>query len=385
MSASVARSSGAARTPRHLPWLLLGVTVVLVTAMLVLSLGQEALFDTLFYGALALALGTTGALIAAREPGNPIGWIMSGMGAWAGFVESWEAFDYHHLPTGDLGVWVIGWTWIVDLCVYAVIFLLFPTGRLLTPRWSWVLWALAAACAVSVPGQAVSPDNADNPWPVDSPLLEAGFLVGMGLLLLGLGSAIVSLGLRYRRSVGIERLQLRQLVFAGAVFIPVMVVAVPFYYDSALVQVAVALGLLALPIAAGLAILRYRLYDIDVVINRTLVYVLLSATLAVVYTGSVLLLQLMLSGVTEGSGLAVAASTLAVAALFRPARERIQRVVDRRFFRSRYDAARTLESFGARLRHEVDLRALSADLQTVAAETMQPTHVSLWLRSGLGA
>ncbi len=380
MTATTAGTSVTQPRPR-LPWVLLSITVALVMVMLVLSIGQEEEFDTIFYGALALALGTTGAFVATRQPSNPIGWILAGQGVWGGIVETWEAFSYHSLPTGDVGNWVIGWSWIVDLSLYAVVFLLFPTGRLLTTRWRWVLWVIAAACVVAIPGQALNPANADNPLTVDSPVLEAAFIAGMMLLLVAIVGSIASLVVRYRRAAGIERLQLKQLVFAAAAFVPIMVVAVPFYYDSFLVQAAVGLGLLALPVAAGLAILRYRLYDIDVVINRALVYGSLTATLAAVYVGSVLLLQLALSDLTQGSGMAVAASTLAVAALFGPVRSRIQKTVDRRFFRSRYDARLTIEAFGARLRDEVDLSALSADLQAVVVKTMRPAHLSLWLRT----
>ncbi len=383
MTASTAGTSEAATRPR-LPWVLLSITVVLVLSMFVLSIGQEEEFDTIFYGALALALGTTGAFVASRQPANPIGWLFCAMGLWGGLIELWESFSYHSLPTGDAGAWFIGWSWIVDLSCYAVVFLLFPTGRLVSARWRWVLWVVAAACVFAIPGQSLNPENPDNPLTVDSPVLETAFIAGMLLLLVAIVGSIASLVVRYRRAVGIERLQLRQLVFAAVAFVPIMVVAVPFYYDSVLVQAAVGLGLLALPVAAGLAILRYRLYDIDVVINRALVYGSLTATLAGVYVGSVLLLQLVLSGLTEGSGLAVAASTLAVAALFRPARGRIQKVVDSRFFRSRYDATRTIEAFGARLRDEVDLSALSNDLKAVVVETMRPDHVSLWLRGADG-
>jgi hypothetical protein len=382
MSARVAGDKAAPAGPARLPWALLIVTVVLVVVMVPLSLGREPYLDTVFYGVLVLALATLGAFIATRQPANPIGWIFCALGAWGGVVETWEAFPYHALPTSEVGEWIVGWSWVLDMSAYALVFLLFPTGRLLTPRWRFVVWLLAAGCVLGVPGQALNPDNPANPLPVDSVVIDVMFGLGMLLVLFALIAAVASVWIRYRRAAGVERLQLRQLVVAGSVVLPIMGLAIPFYYDSAAVQAAVGLAFLALPVAAGLAILRYRLYDIDVVINRALVYGALTATLAAAYIASVLLLQLALSGFTEGSSLAVAASTLAVAALFRPARSRIQAAVDKRFFRRKYDAVRTLEAFGARLRAEVDLASLEGDLRAVVAGTMQPAHVSLWLREG---
>ena len=365
----------------RLPWALLTLVVVLVLAKVALSLGREELFETVFDGVLVLALSTTGAFVAARHPANPIGWILCGLGAWGGVAETWEAFAYRELPTAELGAWLIGWSWMVDMSAYVVVFLLFPSGRLLSRRWRLVLWVLAAALALGVPGQALNPDNPDNPLKVDSVVLEVMFGVGMLLLMTSFVAAVVSIVLRYRAAVGVERLQLKQLVFAGSLALPIMALAVPLFgYDSLAVRVALAVAFLSLPVAAGIAILRYRLYDIDVVINRALVYGALTATLAGSYLGAVLLLQLALSPVTESSSLAIAASTLAVAALFRPVGKRIQSVVDRRFFRSKYDAARTLEQFGAHLRDEVDLETLGDELRAVVAQTMQPAHVTLWLR-----
>jgi hypothetical protein len=191
---------------------------------------------------------------------------------------------------------------------------------------------------------------------------------------------------RLRRSSGQEHQQLKWIALAASVAgILVVADAASFFLSvdgiSQLRIVALGLAFVGFPVAAGVAILRYRLYDIDVVINRTIVYGALTATLAATYLGSVLLLQLALGGLTSDSSLAVAGSTLAVAAIFRPARTRIQEVVDRRFYRLRYDAARTLESFGSRLRDEVALDSLSSELCIVVAETMQPAHVSVWLRT----
>ncbi|MFL6024389.1 MAG: hypothetical protein ACJ72O_13705, partial [Marmoricola sp.] len=182
------------------------------------------------------------------------------------------------------------------------------------------------------------------------------------------------------RSTGLERLQLKQLVLAGVLLLPAIAISIPYYEGSVLVQVILAVAFLGLPVAVGVAILRYRLYDIDVIINRTLVYLTLTATLAGTYLGSVLLLQLVLSRWTAGSSLAVAVSTLTVAALFGPARSRIQTAVDRRFFRAKYDASRTVAQFAVHVRDQVDLADIGGDLLTVVRTTVQPAHASLWLR-----
>ena len=368
------------------PWVMLAVTTACVAVMVPLSLGEEPIDDTISYGLIALTLSGTGAFVASRHPTNPIGWIFCAQGFWNGFLEMWgEGMDYHGLPTSEIGRWFINWSWIADMCAYGLVFALFPTGRLLSKRWRWVPVMLALALVTGIPGQGFSTDNAENPLPIDSPVIELLFIVSMSLQLLGLTGAVVALVIRFRRSVGLERLQLKQLVLAASFILPVGALAVLFWYDSYLVRILLGIALLALPIAAGLAILRYRLYDIDVVINRTLVYGALTATLAGVYLGSVLVLQLVLSAFTEGSGLAVAASTLAVAALFRPVRARIQQGVDRRFFRSKYDAAQTLTAFGSHLRDQVDLEDIGTDLLSVVGETVQPAHASLWLRGKAGA
>ena len=365
----------------RLPWVMLAVTAVCVAVMVPLSLGHEPIDDTISYGLIALTLSGTGAFVASRRPSNPIGWIFCAQGFWNGLLEMWgEGMYYHDLATSEVGAWIIGWSWVADMCAYGLVFALFPTGQLLSKRWRWVPAVLALALVTGIPGQGFSADNAENPLPIDSPVIGLLFTVSMSLQLLGLVGAMVALVIRFRRSVGLERLQLKQLVLAASFILPAGALAVLFWYDSYLVRVLLGVALLALPVAAGLAILRYRLYDIDVVINRTLVYGALTASLAAVYLVSVLLLQLALSPFTEGSSLAIAVSTLAVAALFRPARARIQGIVDRRFFRAKYDAAQTLSNFGSRLRDQVDLGNIGTDLLTVVGDTVQPSHVSLWLR-----
>jgi len=231
-------------------------------------------------------------------------------------------------------------------------------------------------------------DGSDFAW-IDNPfgvgglglgtVSDASFPVVGAAALAGIASLVV----RYRRARGIERLQLRWVAAAACLLVLFAIGGdlASAWLGSGAGWVGMLLGLLCVAVAVAVSLLRYRLYDIDVVINRTLVYGALTATLAGTYLGSVLLLQLLLNGATGDSGLAVAGSTLAVAALFRPARGRIQAGVDRRFFRRKYDAQRTLEAFSSRLRDEVDLRALSSELNAVVRETLQPAHLSLWLRA----
>ena len=277
--------------------------------------------------------------------------------------------------------------------------ILFPDGRLPSARWRVVAWLSAGVIVIVTlseafrPGELAAARGVDNPYGIavaeHMPLRLAG---GMNVLLvLCILAAATSVVLRFRRARGRERLQIKWFAYAGALVAVLLGLAMAGELVAdllgaerplglRLVENAVSASAVGLPLAIGIAVLRHDLYEIDVVINRTLVYGVLTVILAGTYLGLVLLLQLALSPLTEGNELAVAGSTLAVAALFRPARRRIQALVDRRFYRRKYDATQTLAAFSARLREEVELDTLSAELRGVVHETMQPAHVSLWLR-----
>jgi hypothetical protein len=298
--------------------------------------------------------------------------------------------DPGSLPGGYVMAWLTEWNWAPSLALLTTfLLLLFPTGRLLSRRWLWVAWPTGAAITVLVAAAAIVlwPERRDIALGNDvtgpdvATWLIAVVAVAATVLALGVIASVASLVVRFRRSSGVERQQLKWFTFAGAFAAASgMLVFLPINPASNTVGVLFFAGALSVPVAAALAILRYRLYDIDVVVNRTLVYGLVTALLAGSYLGLVLLLQVAFRPVTEENSLAVALSTLAVAALFRPARNRVQALVDRRFFRQKYDAQQTLEGFAARLRDEIDLDALRAELTGVVAQTMQPAHVSLWLR-----
>jgi hypothetical protein len=334
-----------------------------------------------------------GGLIVSRYPSNPVGWLFCvvGIGYAGGDFVSTYAENASRPGATALAVIVSG-TGPVTLVVLALALMLFPTGRYLSPRWRRagiaVIGAnLAWAVVLMVePGPLSADRHVANPVGIDAAagLLHALASAGKVVPVVTVAAALASVVVRFRTVRGLERQQLKWLVLSAAVsvfVIAVMLVVSQFVnLDSGSGQVVagVIFGLInsSPPIAAAIAILRYRLYDVDVAINRALVYGGLTATLGATYLGLVVLIGLAVGR----SGFAVAASTLAVAALFGPARARIQAAVDRRFYRRRYDAARTLAGFGARLRDQIELDSLSEELRAVIRETVQPAHVSLWLR-----
>jgi hypothetical protein len=334
-----------------------------------------------------------GCLILARRPGNVIGWIFTAVGLLttaAGLAETYAKYAYAHpgsLPAPLVAVWLSGWIWNPIIFLTLVFpLLLFPTGRSLSPRWRPVTWlaigltgAVTALAALNpyleLPDEQIVP----NPIGVAGADIDAAPLSTIlnGLLLLLLAAAVASMVVRFRRSSGIERQQLKWFTYAGVLVLlaPLSNSLLPSLYNAPYLLV------IALPISVGIAVLRYRLYDIDRVINRTLVYGLLTVLLAGIYAGAVLVLGQFFGGVGRNPpSWAVAGATLAAAALFQPLRRRIQQGVDRRFNRRKYNAARTIEAFSARLRDEVDLDTLSAEVLAVVDQTMQPTRASLWLR-----
>jgi hypothetical protein len=375
---------------KWLAWGSCGLTTAFISTAVVLPDSESGDLPSLvaslvFIGAFALV----GALVASRLPGNPIGWIMCvaglayGVGGAAVTYLDWTGED------STLAAWVSSWVWIAGIGpVMTFLLLLFPNGRLPSPRWRPVAIAAAAGMVLLVGGIALTPGPFED-LTIENPLgvPGAGTAADIGLivLLLSIAASIASLVSRYRHGAYEERQQLKWLTYAAvlvglaiASLVPIEAVAT---FDTTELSNTVVTGSIAVvPVAIGIAILRHGLWDIDLVIRRTLVYATLTASLAVAYLGAVLLLQLALGPLTEDNGLAVAGSTLAVAVLFRPVRTRIQTTVDRRFYRRRYDAERTIERFGARLRDEVELDALASDLRHVVSDTMQPAHVSIWLR-----
>jgi hypothetical protein len=343
---------------------------------------------------LAVPLAVVGALITSRRPGNRVG-ILLLVGGLSISVEkvAEELTSYGvRVPGAVPGVGLIGWVsnlaWIPSILMLLLLPVLFPDGQPPSPRWRPVVWAIVAGAVVTTVLAALIPRIGIEPS-LRSPLAlpgSAGVALERVLRLVFLGlpvaavAAMAAMIVRFRRARGVERQQLKWLAYAGGVVV-VATVAQDTWLGGWPVAAATAL-LWAIPVAIGVAILRYRLYDIDRIINRTLVYGLLTMLLGLGYAGMVLVLGQLFGGIgDQPPGWVIASVTLAVAALAQPARRRIQQAVDRRFNRRRYNAAKTIEAFSTHLRDQVDLDTLTVELLAVVNHTVEPTSSSLWLRS----
>jgi hypothetical protein len=384
-------------------WSLSGLGFAMVgAASLLVALGSRpagADTENFVQGvATTVSFALVGGLVASRRPANPLGWLLLGIGlsgALGVLTERYAAYtllvEPGSLPGATPVAWLAAFAWFPAFGLVPLALLLFPDGHLPGRRWRATAWAAGAGLVVCTiclaltflgePAASVTAEGA-NPSPGPVLLVVAG--LGVAALIVSALAAVAGLVVRWRRARGDERQQLKCLVLAAAVYLGSTLVAVVAANwlevpGGGLVGL---VGAVAVPVGAAVAILRYRLYDLDRLINRTLVYGLVTALLAAVYATGVFVLGALLNPVGGSSELAVAASTLAVAALFQPARRRLQAVVDRRFDRARYDAARTVAAFGARLRDEIELDALADELLGVVDRTVQPAALSLWLRPG---
>src|ERR687890_343609 len=421
------RGGGGARAAFLLAWSLAGLSVVMFVARVpLLVLARSAHIPSsweanltvgdLLGGVIFLIFPLVGALIASRRPRNAIGWILLAEGLLWMFLGMTDYYGLYGVarpgsvpfPVGVAAVNNFMWVPAVGL-LGTYVFLLFPDGRLPSRRWRPLAWlsgtviVLVSILVGLTPGRLQNLGGIRNPYALEGyPWLETVAYIVLPLLPLCMLASVISLVMRYRRSRGEERQQIKWIAFAasfvGLLYLIAMVCAFifpsgawfqagsPLWLD--LLGYAALSSFTLVPIAIGFAVLRYRLYDIDRIINRTLVYGSLSAMLVALYFGGVAITQAIIQALTGRENLpqlAIVASTLVIAALFNPLRRYIQSFIDRRFYRNKYDARKTLEAFSATLNQETDLDALSDDLVRVVRGTMQPTHVSLWLRPEMDA
>jgi hypothetical protein len=391
-----------------LAWILCGLISLSTLIGLRVILTNRPATDNVFkvageavFAFMPVVFAILGALILSRQPRNVIGWLLM-----IPAIAFSLPIDYfvNRLPAAPptpsasllFALWINSWDWI--LLIFPIFFIpvLFPTGQPPSPRWRWLIIFGLAMCATLIFivtfSQRLGPSN--EAWSVPNPI---GFLPedwfdrylvvpwGIGLLSLTV-LCTASLFVRYRRATAVEREQIKWLLYACAIFAAVYIIT--FWINesdttlSDIFNILFSLAIMSFPIAIAIAILRYRLWDIDVIIRRTLVYGALTLTLALVYFGGVVLLQALFQAITgQGqSPIATVISTLGIAALFTPLRRRIQNDIDRRFYRKKYDAEKTLAAFAARARDEVELDQLTASLLAAVQETVQPDHLSLWLK-----
>jgi hypothetical protein len=383
------------RAAARLAWSLWGLVIVLAVASFILRnwiapesqhQGTWHLEDILWWSVLIPALvpayATVGALVVARRPGNPVGWLCLALGALVALEDvAWQMPSQYATPALETALGLVE-ALVFPPLPFMLLLLVFPDGQLPSRRWQFVVWLALGAAGLGSLAVVVGPTT------------YAGRVAGnvaLPVSLLALLASVISLFFRWRGSGGVERQQLKWLAYTGVSIAVALLGGVASGYVSGeysyptvlILSVAIAGLTIGVPIAIGLAMLRHHLYDVDLFINRTLVYGSLTVMLALIYFGGVATTQAIfraLTGQEQQPQLAVVVSTLAIAALFMPLRRRIQSFIDRRFYRRKYDARKTLEAFSAKLRNETDLEALSEDLVGVVRETMQPAHVSLWLR-----
>jgi hypothetical protein len=394
------------RTASWLAWSMCALSLALTALslfLLVLNLSHPDVPIYLYWAdntLLAIGNSTVGAVIVPRlSPRNPIGWLFCATGLSFGVIHfSGEYVVYTllaapgSLPAGEALAWILAWLWVPVVGLQVFLLLLFPDGRLPSRRWRWFFWLSLLLILIGAVSVAFSPGEMNvGLGPIYNPLgvegLPNSYEPVQALVLTLIFVSAASLFVRLRRARGVERQQIKWFAYtamvasSGAILTYTVSEVIGSLWLEWVGYVLLQVGLIGIPISMGIAILRYRLYEIDLIINRTLVYGSLTAILALVYLGSVTALQYLLSLLTgQGNTLAIVVSTLAIAALFNPLRRRIQSFIDRRFYRRKYDAAKTLEAFASRLRYETDLERISEDLLEVVDETMQPSHISLWLR-----
>src|SRR5215217_1233330 len=395
------------RTRAWLAWSLWALSLALTALSLLLLILNLSHPDVPVYSFWAenvlfsIGYSTVGAVIVPRmSQENPIGWLFCAIGLlWAAlhFIGEYAIYTLlaapGSLPAGELANWVYTWPWVLGLGLIVFLSLLFPNWRLPSARWRWfarisaILTLVGMALAAFSPGPIVVGLPAiRNPLGIES--LPNAYKSVQVLMLVLIGISVVSLVVRRVYARGVERQQTKWFTYAatvaagGAILKFIISDPLDLVWIGGVGYAFVLIGLAGIPISMGIAIMRYRLYEIDLLINRTLVYGSLTAVLVALYVvGIVVLQRIFVTLAGQQSTLAVVASTLLIAALFNPLRRRIQSFVDRHFYRSKYDARKTLEAFSATLRDETDLEALNSELVGVVRETMQPAHVSLWLRS----
>jgi hypothetical protein len=407
------------RASVRLAWSLCGLSLLLFSAAVVLfasarlapvpdSRGAHLPVGDLLPYVPFLAFPVVGALVASRRPENPVGWLCLAVGLlwmFSGFTDVYGFYGVTRPGSVPFPIVLAGinnFLWVPSVgLIGTYLLLLFPDGALPSRRWQPLAWLCGAVLVSESVGSMLSPGplqhlgGVQNPFGLEgAPWVEIAGNAVLPLLPLCMLASALSLVMRYRRAGGEEREQIKWIASSAlavvVVYMVTLVISLLSWTDwfvegnppwLILLQYAAGTSLTVIPIAVGFAVLKYRLYEIDILINRALVYGSLTVVLAASYEVAIVALQEAFRALTgQGSGLAIVASTLAIAALFHPARRRIQGWIDRRFYRRKYDAAKTLEAFSARLREETELGKLSEHLLGVVSETMQPTHVSLWLR-----